>query len=167
MPVSLEAVGDEPGEGPLDEGALDAQEEVQDVAPQATEPPEVDMPLTEIPEDSMQEPATPAPKRRGRPPKEAPVQDPVTPAPKRRGRPPKAQAQAPVAKAKAPVAKRVPKRLPPPPPSDSESSESSDSPTASLNRDDLETMMLGYLVQRKHRQMDKRRQLWTQLAGLS
>ena len=147
MPVSLEAVGDEPQNGPLDEGALEAQEEIPDVAPQATEPPEVDMPLTDIPEDSMQEPATPAPKRRGRPPKE--VQDPMTPAPKRRGRPPKAQA--PVAKA---AAKRVPKRVAPPPPSDSESSDSSsDSPSAYLHRDDLETMMLSYLVQRKNQQM--------------
>ena len=165
MPVSLEAVAGEPQDGPQDEGALEAQEEIPDVAPQATEPPEVDTPLTEIPEESVQEPATPAPKRRGRPPKEAQVQEPMTPAPKRRGRPPKAQAQAPVAKAK-PVAKRVPKRLPPPPPSDNETDSSPDSPTASLHRDDLETMMLSYLVQRKNQQMDKRRQLWTQLAGL-
>ena len=163
MPVSLEAVGDEPQEGPQDEGALDAQEEIPDDAPQATEPPEVDTPLTEIPEESVQEPATPAPKRRGRPPK-AQVQDPVTPVPKRRGRPPKAQ-QAPVAKA---VAKRVAKRVAPPPPSDSESSDSSsDSPSASLQRDDIETMLLSYLVQRKNTQIDKRRQMWTRLAGLS
>ena len=62
MPVSLDAVGDEPQDGPPDEGALEAQEEIGDDAPQAAEPPEVDTPLTEIPEDSMQEPATPAPK---------------------------------------------------------------------------------------------------------
>ena len=172
MPVSLEVVGDEPQDGPPD--APEAQEEIPDDAPQATEPPEVDTPLTEIPatsmgtmdgEESVQEPATPAPKRRGRPPKEAQVQEPVTPAPKRRGRPPKAQA--PVAKAK-PAAKRVAKRVAPPPPLDSESSDSSsDSPTASLHRDDIETMLLSYLVQRKNTQMDKRRQMWTQLAGLS
>ena len=176
MPVSLEAVGDESQDGPQDgpPDAPEAQEEIPDDAPQATEPPEVDTPLTEIPatsmgagEESAREPATPAPKRRGRPPKEAQVQEPVTPAPKRRGRPPKAQAQAPVAKAK-PVAKRVPKRVAPPPPLDSESSDSSsDSPTASLHRDDIETMLLSYLVQRKNTQMDKRRQMWTQLAGLS
>ena len=164
MPVSLEVVASEPQDGPPDEGALEAQEEIRDEAPQATEPPEVDTP--EIPsiatgEESVQEPATPAPKRRGRPPKE--VQEPVTP--KRRGRPPKAQA--PVAKAK-PAAKRVAKRVAPPPPLDSESSDnSSDSPTASLHRDDIETMLLSYLVQRKNTQMDKRRQMWTQLAGLS
>ena len=146
MPVSLEAVAGEPQDGPPDEGALEAQEDIPDDAPQATEPPEVDTPLTEIPEESGQEPATPAPKRRGRPPK-APVQEPVTPVPKRRGRPPKAQTQAPVAKA---VAKRVAKRVAPPPPSDSESSDSSsDSPSASLHRDDIETMLLSYLVQRK------------------
>ena len=184
MPVTLEAVGDELQYGSLDEGALavhgfhgsgEAQEENEEEAPQATEPPEVDTPLTEIPatsmgsmdgEDSVQEPATPAPKRRGRPPKEAPVQEPATPAPKRRGRPPKTQAQVPVPKAK-PIAKRVPKRVAPPPPSDSESDSSSDSPTASLHRDDIETMMLSYLVQRKHQQIDKRRQMWTRLAGLS
>ena len=69
MPVSLEAVGDEPQDGPLDEGALEAQEEIEDDAPQATEPPEVDTPVTEIPKELLQEPVTPAPKRRGRPPK--------------------------------------------------------------------------------------------------
>ena len=142
MPVTLEAVASEP----QDEGALEAQEEIPDVAPQATEPPEVDTPLTEIPEELVQEP--------------------VTPAPKRRGRPPKAQAQAPVAKAK-PVEKRVPKHVAPPPPSDSDSDSSSDSPSASLHRDDIETLMLSYLVQRKHQQIDKRRQMWTRLAGLS
>ena len=146
MPDTLEAVAGEPQDGPLDEGALEAQEEIEEEAPQATEPPEVDTPLTGIPEELVQEPVTPAPKRRGRPPK-AQVQEPVTPAPKRRGRPPKAKA--PVPKAKAPVAKRVPKRLPPPPPSDSETDSSPDSPTASLHRDDIETMMLSYLVQRK------------------
>ena len=161
MPVSLEAVAGEPQDEPQDEGALEAQEVIEEETTQATEPPEVDTPLTEIPEESVQEPATPAPKRRGRPPKE--VQEPV--APKRRGRPPKAQA--PVAKAK-PAAKRVAKRVAPPPPLDSESSDSSsDSPTASLQRDDIETMLLSYLVQRKNTQMDKRRQMWTQLAGLS
>ena len=164
MPVSLEVVGDESQDGPQDgpPDAPEAQEEIPDDAPQATEPPEVDTP--EIPsmgtgEESVQEPATPAPKRRGRPPKE--VQEPVTP--KRRGRPPKA----PVAKAK-PAAKRVAKRVAPPPPLDSESSDSSsDSPSASFHRDDIETMLLSYLVQRKNTQMDKRRQMWTQLAGLS
>ena len=159
MPVPLEAVAGEPQDGPPDEGALaagacgEAQEEIGDDAPQATEPPAVDTLLTE---ETVQEPATPAPS--GRP-------EPVTPAPKRRGRPPKAQA--PVAKAK-PAAKRVPKRVAPPPPLDSESSDSSsDSPSASLHRDDIETMLLSYLVQRKNTQMDKRRQMWTQLAGLN
>ena len=148
MPVSLEDVAGEPQGGPPDEGTLEAQEEIQDEAPQATEPPEVDTPLTEIPEELVQEPATPAPKRRGRPPKA------------------QAQAQTPVAKAK-PTAKRAPKRLPPPPPSDNESDSSSDSQTASLHRDDVETMMLSYLVHRKNQQMDKRRHMWTQLAGLN
>ena len=164
MPVSLEAVGDEPQDGPPDgpPDAPEAQEEIPDDAPQATEAPEVNTP--EIPsiatgEESVQE--TPAPKRRGRPPKE--VQEPVTP--KRRGRPPKAPAaKAPAAK--APAAKRVATRVAPPP--DSESSDSSsDSPSASFHRDDIETMLLSYLVQRKNTQMDKRRQMWTQLAGLS
>ena len=145
MPVSLEAVGDEPQDGPPDE----AQEEIPDDAPQATEPP-----LTGIPATSM-----------GTMDGEELVQEPATPAPKRRGRPPKTQAQVPVPKAK-PIAKRVPKRVAPPPPSDSESDSSSDSPTASLHRDDIETMMLSYLVQRKNQQMDKRRQMWTQLAGV-
>ena len=82
-----------------------------------------------------------------------------------------AQPQLPVAKAKPvaksvakAVAKRAPKRLPPPPDSDSESSESSEE---ELNRDDMETMHLSYLVQRKNQQMQKRRSMWAQLAGLS
>ena len=134
MPVSLETVENERQDGPQDEG-LELQEEIPE-APEATEPPNIDTPPTEIPE----EPATPAPKRRGRPPK-AKTQS---------------QAEPPVPKAK-PAAKRAPKRLPPPPPSDADSESSSDSPTASLHRDDLETMMLGYLVQRKNQQMDNRR----------
>ena len=36
-----------------------------------------------------------------------------------------------------------------------------------MNRDDMETMLLSYLVQRKNQQADKRRAMWNQLAGLS
>ena len=108
-------------------------------------------------QELLEEPSAPEPTA-----PEPPAPEPPAPAPKRRGRPPKAQTQTqPVAKAK-PAAKRAPRR--PPPPSDSSSSDDSDE---SLNRDDMETMLLSYLVQRKNQQADKRRAMWSQLAGLS
>ena len=89
---------------------------------------------------------------------------PAAPAvPKRRGRPPSAKAQPqpkaqPKAKAKAQPKARIKK----PPPSSSSSEE--DVP---INRDDMDTMLLQYLLQRKHAQRDSRRAMWAQMAGLS
>ena len=89
------------------------------------------------------------------------------PAPKRRGRPPKADAEKAKARPKA-ATKRAPRAPPPPPPDYGklESSDSSSSDDEPLSRDDMETMLLSYLVQRKNQQIDKRRQMWTRLAGL-
>ena len=126
MPVSLEAVEGEapaesPGESPPEEPPENIPEEpAQEEKPSATEP--------STPEPSAPEPLAP-------------------PAPKRRGRPPKLQTQAPVAKAKS-AAKRAPKRPPPPAVATSDSSSSDDSDDE-MNRDEMETMLLSYLVQRK------------------
>ena len=90
---------------------------------------------------------------------------PVAPAPKKRGRPRKDDALA--ATPKAPVrikaappkprAKKAVVSAPPP-------SESSDEEL--FARADLESEILQFLVQRKTQQQDRRRQLWSQLAGL-
>ena len=93
-------------------------------------------------EQAVVEP-TPAPKRpRGRPRK-----DPATPA--------KAAAK-PRAK---PVAKRAATAPVPAPVSSSDEEEP-------ISHADLETEILHYLAQRKSQQQDRRRQLWSQLAGL-
>ena len=95
-------------------------------------------------EQAAAEPTTPAPKRpRGRPRK-----DPDTPA----------KAVAPKAGAKA-VAKRAATAPVPAPPSSSDEEEP-------MSQADLETEILHYLVQMKSQQQDRRRQLWSQLAGL-
>ena len=44
-------------------------------------------------------------------------------------------------------------------------SESSDD--AKSNHDDMETLLLDYLVKRRTSQQNVRRQMWSQLAGLS
>ena len=89
------------------------------------------------------------------------------PAPKRRGRPPKAKAEAP--KARAPkaapktAAKAAPKRAKTRAPSVS-SDESSDD--VALSRDDMDTLLMQYLLDRKTNQRDQRRTMWSQMAGL-
>ena len=87
------------------------------------------------------------------------------PAPKRRGRPPKAEAP----KARAPkaapetAAKAAPKRAKTRAPSVS-SDESSDD--VALSRDDMDTLLMQYLLDRKTNQRDQRRTMWSQMAGL-
>ena len=78
---------------------------------------------------------------------------PETVQPKKRGRP----KAAPKEKAKKPVPKKAVIMKPP--------SESSDDDK--LNHDDMETLLLDYLVKRKTSQQNARRQMWSQLAGLS
>ena len=36
-----------------------------------------------------------------------------------------------------------------------------------INKDDMDTMLLSYLLQRKHAQQDHRRTMWAQMARLS
>ena len=94
-------------------------------------------------EQAAAEPTTPAPKKRGRPRKD------VTPA-----------KVAPKARAKA-VPKRAATAPAPAPPS------SSDEEEPPMTQSHLETAILNYLVQRRmSQQQDRRRQLWSQLAGL-
>ena len=109
-----------------------------------TPPPEpvAEPTLPEPVEQAAAEPTTPVPKKRGRPRK-----DPVTPA-----------KVAPKARAKA-VPKRAATAPAPAPPSSSDEEEP-------MSQADLETEILHYLVQRKTQQQYRRRQLWTQLAGL-
>ena len=126
------------------------QAEVETVAtPQETAAPEsvveaAPEPVVEAapePVEQAAEPTTPAPKKRGRPRKD------VTPA-----------KVAPKARAKA-VPKRAATAPAPAPPSSSDEEEP-------LSQADLETEILHYLVQRRSQQQDRRRQLWSQLAGL-
>ena len=84
----------------------------------------------------------------------------IPPEPKKRGRPRKEQ--------NAPQEPKTPKAAPKravrmKPPSPTSSSEEEETP---LTRDDMETLLLDYLVKRKQSQQHARRQMWTQLAGL-
>ena len=74
----------------------------------------------------------------------------AAPAPKKRGRP-----------KKDPAAKAAPNKAVKPPPTP----ESSDGDEP-IDRDDMETLFLDYLVKRKRSQQDARRNMWAQLAGL-
>ena len=87
------------------------------------------------------------------------------PEPKKRGRPRKEQNDSKAAAKEPKTPKAGPKRavrmkLPSP----EWSSEEEDTP---LTRDDMETLLLDYLVKRKQSQQHARRQMWSQLAGLS
>ena len=95
-------------------------------------------------------------------------QEPVQP-PKKRGRPkaaPKAAAPKAVEpktpKAKAAAPKRAVRMKPSGP-----TMSSSDDDDEVLTRDDMETLLLDYLVKRKTSQQNARRNMWAQLVGLS
>ena len=102
-------------------------------------------------EETIEEP--PAPQEE-EPPEEAPapVEEVIAPAPKRRGMPRKDPAVA------APK-KAVKIKLPPP-----VTPESSDGEP--IDQDDMQTMLLDFLIQRKQSQQNARRNMWAQLAGL-
>ena len=126
------------------EPAVPAQEEpaaIEETEEAPEEPP--------APETIIQEPNTS---------EEANIQAAATPAPKKRGRPKKD----PAAKAKA-VAPQKAIRMKPPQPLTPESSDVDDEP---LDRDDMGTLLLDYLIKRKQTQQDVRRTMWAQLAGL-
>ena len=116
-------------------------------------------PIQELPEDppEPQETVQEEPQVAEEPP--APPEESVVI--KKRGRPPKAKAEA---KAKPPP-KAAPKaRIKKPVTPVESSSSEEDTP---INRDDMDTMLLQYLLQRKHAQRDSRRAMWVQMAGLS
>ena len=106
-----------------------------------------------VPQVEIEEP--PAPQEE-EPPivEEAPappaIEEVTAPAPKKRGRP-----------KTDPVAKAAPKQAVKPPPTP----ESSDGDEP-IDRDDMETLLLDYLVKRKRCQQDARHNMWAQLAGL-
>ena len=83
------------------------------------------------------------------------------PVKKKRGRPKAATKQV----AKAAVPKRAVRIKPPSPASSTRSDDDGDK--TPLNRDDMETLLLDYLVKRKQSQQSARRAMWSQLAGLS
>ena len=105
---------------------------------------------TEEPPAPQEEPALPAPQEEE--PPEAPAPQVIAPAPKKRGRPRKDPA--------APKKAAVKIKAPPPP----VTPESSDGEP--IDRDDMETLLLDYLIKRKRTQQDARRNMWATLAGL-
>ena len=84
----------------------------------------------------------------------------IPPEPRKRGRPRKEQNAPQEPKTPKAAPKRAVRMKPPPPTSSSEEEETP------LTRDDMETLLLDYLVKRKQSQQHARRQMWTQLAGL-
>ena len=104
---------------------------------------------TEEPPAPQEEPVPPAPQEEE--PPEAPAPQVIAPAPKKRGRPRKDPA----------APKKAGKIKAPPPPVTPESSDGEP-----IDRDDMETMLLDFLIQRKQSQQNARRNMWAQLAGL-
>ena len=102
---------------------------------------------TEEPPAPQEEPVPPAPQE-----EEPPEAQVIAPAPKKRGRPRKDPA--------APKKAAVKIKAPPPP----VTPESSDGEP--IDRDDMETLLLDYLIKRKKTQQDARRNMWATLAGL-
>ena len=147
MPVSLEPVGVPESETTPTPTQIKESEGIPSVSAQTKESVAAQQITDEAPEEppvaieSKSKPILPEPKKRGRPKKEVP-KEPKTPnaAPK----------------------KAV--RIKPPSPVVNESSSEEETP---LTRDDMETLLLDYLVKRKQSQQNARRTMWSQLAGLS
>ena len=104
-------------------------------------------------EQKQQEPQEPQETQEPQEPQEP--QDTLVPQPKRRGRPKKADVPV---KAPPPAAPKKAVRIPKP---------KSDSDEEPIDRDDMETMLMKYLLQRKPAQQNARRTMWAQMAGLS
>ena len=99
-------------------------------------------------------------------PEEPPVaieSKPILPEPKKRGRPRKEVQEPKTPKAAPKAAPKKAVRMKPPSPVNESSSEEE----TPLTRDDVETLLLDYLVKRKQSQQAARRTMWSQLAGLS
>ena len=86
------------------------------------------------------------------PPVQTMVEEVIAPASQKRGRPKHPAAPAPPKKAV---------KIKAPPPVTPESSDGEP-----IDRDDMETMLLDFLIQRKQSQQNARRNMWAQLAGL-
>ena len=96
---------------------------------------------------------------------------PAAPAPKKRGRPPKARAEAPppAPKVKAPKPKAARKPRAPPVENSSDSSDVDDTLRNVYNhvqKPDMETAILQFLVNRKQAESTRRRELWGRLAQM-
>ena len=128
---------------------------LESVSTAVPEEPIEELPEQETVQEEPQETVQEEPQVAEAPPPTPPPEEPVVI--KKRGRPPKAKAEA---KPKAAPKARIKK---PVTPVESSSSEE-DTP---INRDDMDTMLLQYLLQRKHAQRDSRRAMWVQMAGLS
>ena len=132
--------------------------------PQEPEP-EPQEPEPQEPADA-ESPAAPEPAA----PPEAPPAAPepaAAPAPKKRGRPPKAKAEAPPAPRPAPKPKAVRKPRAPPVEASSDSSDIDDTLRNVYNhvqKPDMETAILQFLVNRKQAESTRRRELWGRLA---
>ena len=102
-------------------------------------------------------------------PTPAPPEPAAAPAPKKRGRPPKAKAEAPPPAPKVKAAPK-PKAVRKPKPPVEESSDSSDIDDTLRNvynhvqKPDMETAILQFLVNRKQAESTRRRELWGRLA---
>ena len=96
---------------------------------------------------------------------------PAAPAPKKRGRPPKARVEAPTPapKVKAPKPKAARKPRAPPVEDSSDSSDVDDTLRNVYNhvqKPDMETAILQFLVNRKQAESTRRRELWGRLAQM-
>ena len=102
----------------------------------------------------------------------APEPPAALPAPKKRGRPPKAKAEAPPPAPKVKVAAPKPKAVRKPKPPVEESSDSSEVDDTLRNvynhvqKPDIETAILQFLVNRKQAESTRRRELWGRLAQM-
>ena len=139
--LDQEAVEEEEIVEPAETAEVAAEVEAEARDPEPTEEIATEEPPVEVP----------VPKARGRPkktdstPKAAPKVAPKAAAPK------------PKAKTRAKAAAKKPAPI-------YESSSESDTP---INQDDMDTMLLQFLLQRKHAQRDSRREMWKRMAGLS
>ena len=139
------------------------------------EPEVVEAPEPQEPSDALELAAPFEPTSAPPEPPEAPeptpaVPTPAAPAPKKRGRPPKAKAEAPPARVK-PVPAPKPNARKPKPPVE-ESSDSSDVDDTLRNvynhvqKPNMETAILQFLVNRKQAEGTRRRELWGRLAQM-
>ena len=141
---------------------------LEQIEPEIPEEPEQIVPEElDLPDESLEQEAVPSVSE----PTQAPTE---TPAPvlKKRGRPPKAKAEAPPPPIPKVKAAPKPKTVRKPKPPVEESSDSSDVDTTLRNvynhvaKQDMETAILQFLVNRKQQESIRRRELWGRLAQM-